>query len=193
MSGYTMTQNELLYNLTAPVTKNTFTAQAPISAVASSSIPRALVPAGYWNVVQKSLRATWRLSIANTAAATFVLAAGLDAAAGTIAGSGGATLFTLSALTPTAATTCVLDGEMDITCQAVGNLGTTLQANGKVTVSSVASSGAWNSTAQVAYFDNNLTGLNNEISLFLELFGTWSASAAGNTTTLKQFRVYGEN
>jgi len=193
MSGYTMTQNELLYNLPAAVTKNTYTTQAPISAVASTSIPRALVPAGYFGVVGKSLRVTARGTIANTAAATFIFAGGLDAAAGTIAGSGGATLFTSAALTPTASVTAQWDMDFDITCQAVGNLGTTLQCNGKILVSSVASSGAWNSTAQAAFFGNNLTGLNNEISLFLELFGTWSASSASNTTTLQQMRVYGEN
>src|SRR5580765_772671 len=111
-----MTQLELIYNLPAAVTKNTFTTQAAISAVASTSIPRALVPAGYFNVVGKSLRVTARGTIANTAAATFVLAAGLDATAGTIAGTGGATLFTTAALTPTAAVTGQWDMDMDITC-----------------------------------------------------------------------------
>lgn len=188
-----MTQLELIYNLPASVTKNTYTTQAAISAVASTSIPRALVPAGYFNVVGKSLRVTARGTIANTAAATFVLAAGLDATAGTIAGTGGATLFTTAALTPTAAVTGQWDMDMDITCQAVGNLGTTLQCNGKCFVSSVASSGAWNSTEQAAFWGNNLTGVNNEISLFLELFGTWSASSSSNTTTLQNMRVYGEN
>lgn len=193
MSGYSARPFEQIYELPAPVTKNTFTTQAPISAAGTTSIPRCMLSANFFSLIGKSLFARARLSIANTAAATFVLAAGLDSTAGTIAGTGGATLFTLAALTPTAAITTVLDLEMDITCQAVGNLGTTLQCNGKATVSSVASSGAWNSTAQVAYFGNNLTGINNEISLFLELFGTWSASNAANTTTLQQFKVYGEN
>jgi hypothetical protein len=40
---------------------------------------------------------------------------------------------------------------------------------------------------------STLTGLSNEINLWLELFGTWSASSASNTTTLKQFKVYLEN
>jgi hypothetical protein len=187
-----MTQDELLYNLTVAVTKNTYTTQAPISAIASTSVPRALIPAGYFGVIGKSLKVKASGTIANTSAATFVLAGGLDAAAGTIAGSGGTTLFTSAALTPTAATTCPFDLDMDITCQAVGNLGTTLQCNGTIRCNAAATS-AWSAAGQVAMFANNLTGLNNEISLFLELFGTWSASAAGNTTTLSLMKVYGEN
>jgi hypothetical protein len=193
MSGFTGTPFEEYYVLPAPVTKNTYTTQAVISAAGTTSTPRCLIPANFFASIGKSLHARARFTIANTAAATFVLAAGLDSTAGTIAGTGGTTLFTSAALTPTAATTCVADLDFDITAQAVGNLGTTLQLNGKCLVSSVASSGAWNSTAQAAFFSNNLTGLNNEISLFLELFGTWSASNAANTTTLQQFKVYGEN
>jgi hypothetical protein len=152
-----------------------------------------MIPAGYFNLVGKSVHVDFKGSIANTAAATFVFAMGLDSTAGTIAGTGGATLFTSAALTPTAAVTAPFDGDFDITCQAVGNLGTTLQLNGSIRANNVASSGAWGTGAQQAMFGNNLTGINNEISLWLELFGTWSASSASNTTTLNQFKVYLEN
>ena len=44
------------------------------------------------------------------------------------------------------------------------------------------------------YFDNSaVTALNNESQAAIELFGTWSASNAANTTTLKQLWVYGVN
>jgi len=193
MSGYTLTQGELYYELTTAVTKNTYTTQAPISAIASSSVPRCLIPALYFSAVGKSIHFWAAGTIANTGAATFIFAAGHDAAAGTIAGSGGATLFTSAALTPTASVTATWDLVGDITCQAVGNLGTTLQFNGTARVNNVASSGAWGTGMQTAQFANNLTGLNNEIPFWLELFGTWSASSASNTTTLQQFKVYGEN
>lgn len=193
MSGYTMTQMELLYALPTAVTKNTFTTQAVISAAASTSIPRCVIPAGFFTTPGKSISLYAAGTIANTSTATIVFAMGLDAAAGTIAGTGGATLFTSAALTPTAAVTAPWDLNADITCQAVGNLGTTLQFNGTFTAGAVASSGAWSAGVQAAKFANNLTGVNNEIALWLELFGTWSASAAGNTTTLQQFKVYGEN
>lgn len=188
-----MTQMELLYALSAPVTKNTYTTQAPISALASTSIPRCVIPAGFFNTIGKSLSIYAAGTIANTAAATFIMAMGLDSAAGTIAGAGGGTLFTSAALTPTAAVTAPFDINADITCTAVGNLGTTLQFNATVTAGAVASSGSWSAGVQAAKFANTLTGINNEIALWMELFGTWSASSASNTTTLQQFKVYGEN
>lgn len=188
-----MSQMELMYSLAAPVTKNTYTTQAPISALASTSIPRAVIPAGFFSQVGKSLSIYAAGTIANTAAATFILAAGLDSVAGTIAGTGGGTLFTSAALTPTAAVTAPWELNGDIVATAVGSLGTSLQFNGAVTVNNSASAGAWSAGVQAAKFSNLLTGLNNEINLWLELFGTWSASSASNTTTLQQLKVYGEN
>jgi hypothetical protein len=189
-----MTQPELYYELQAAVTRNNFgTSQGCISAQASTSVPRCMIPALYFSQIGKSARVKMAGTVATTSAATVILAAGLDAAAATIAGTGGATLFTLAALTPTAAVTCPWDLDMDITCQAIGNAGTTIQANGLVRVNNVASSGAWGTGMQAAAFANNLTGVNNEINLWLELFGTWSVGATGNTTTLQQFKVYLEN
>jgi hypothetical protein len=188
-----MTQGELLYSQPAAVTKNTYTTQAPISAIASSSVPRCIIPAGYFTAPGKALKVTAKGTITSVAGtATFVYAAGLDAAAGTIAGTGGATLFTTATDTPAITTVFPWDLDMDITCQAVGNLGTTLQCNGTIRRAVVATS-VWSAAATTIMWSNNLTGVNNEISLFLELFGTWSVSNAANSTTLQQFKVYGEN
>jgi hypothetical protein len=185
---------ELYYSLPAAVTKNTFTSQAVISAPGSGSIPRCMIPAEYFSQVGKSIHFEANGTIANTSAATFVFAAGLDAAAATIGGAGGATLFTAPSLTPTASTTCLWTMEYDIVCQAVGNLGTTLEIDGELDVSTVATD-VWQTsgTKQLLMNQSTLTGLNNEIPLWLELFGTWSASSASNTTTVKQFKVYLEN
>lgn len=191
-----MTQGELLYALPAPVTKTGFTTatQAPVSALASTSVPRCVIPAGYFNTVGKCLKVHAAGTISNLATgATFILAAGLDAAAGTIAGTGGATLLTSAALTPTASVVCPLELDMDITCQATGSLGTTLQVNAISRVNNVASAGAWGAGTQAAMFSNNLTGLNNEINLWLELFGTFTGTTTGCTTVLQQLKVYGEN
>src|SRR5579859_3562314 len=106
MSGYTMTQPEAYYVLPAPVTKNTFTTQAVISATGSTSLPRCMIPANSLNAIGKAAQVRMWGTVATTSAATITLAAGLDAVAGTIAGTGGGTLFKLSALTPTAAVTC---------------------------------------------------------------------------------------
>lgn len=192
MSNYTGTQPELYYSLPAAVTKNTYTTQAPISAIASTSVPRCMIPAEYFSQIGKSVHWEANGTIGSAAGtATFVFAAGLDSTAGTIAGSGGATLFTAATLTPTT-TTVPWTIECDLVCQAVGNLGTTIQCNGEIDVHGGATS-TWSTSRSSLMFANNLTGLNNEINLFLELFGTWSVSAAGNTTTLQQFKVYLEN
>jgi hypothetical protein len=201
VSGYTLTQPELYYSLPSAVTKNTYTAQAPISALTTTSVPRCLIPALYFNTVGKSAHWEANGTIANTSAATFVFAAGLDTSPGTIAGTGGGTLFTMASVTPTAAVTCLFTMEFDIVCQAVGGGnsgtagGTTLQVNGEIHVSTIANQGwtAGSTAKQTAMAGNTVTGVNNEINLWLELFGTWSASAAGNTTTLQQFKVYLEN
>lgn len=188
-----MTQGELLYSLPAAVTKNTYTAQAPISAIASTSVPRCVIPAGYFSAPGKALKVTARGTITSVAGtATFIYAAGLDAAAGTIAGTGGATLFTSATDTPAITTVFPWDLDMDITCQAAGSLGTTLQCNGTLRRAVVATS-VWSAAATALMFSNNLTGVNNEINLWLELFGTWSASSASNSTTLQQLKCYGEN
>ena len=193
MSGYTMTQPELYYSLPAAVTKNTYTAQAPISAIASSSVPRCLIPAGYFSAAGKSLKVKAAGTITSVAGtATFVFAGGLDAAAGTIAGSGGATLFTSATLTPAITTVFPWSIDLDVTCQAAGNLGTTLQCNGEIRVA-VAATSVWSTAPNSLMFSNNLTGVNNEIALFLELFGTWSVSNAANSTTLQQLKVTLEN
>jgi hypothetical protein len=192
MSNYSGQQPELYYSMPAAVTKNTYTAQAVISAVASSSVPRCLIPANYFSLIGKSMHFEANGTIANTAAATFVCAGGLDTAAGTIGGTGGATLFTTAAVTPTSATVCPFTLVFDVVAQAIGNLGTTLQINGEMDVHAAASS-SWSAGRQSTMIGNTLTGVNNELSLYLELFGTWNANSVSNTTTLQQFKVYLEN
>jgi hypothetical protein len=188
MSGYTGTQFELFYEMPAAVTKNTYTTQAPISAIASSSVPRCMIPALYFSQIGKSLHFEANGTIANASAATFIFAAGLDSTAGTF----GSNLFTTGTVTPTASTVCPFTIEVDITAEAVGNAGTTLEVCGEVDVHAAASS-SWSASRQSCMFGNNVTGINNEVNLWLELFGTWSVSSVSNTTTLQQFKVYLEN
>jgi hypothetical protein len=38
-----------------------------------------------------------------------------------------------------------------------------------------------------------LTGINAEVDAYIELWGTWSASASGNTTTVQQMLLWGLN
>jgi hypothetical protein len=95
---------------------------------------------------------------------------------------------------PTAAVTAQWTVEAWITCQAVGtSAGTTLQVNGKWDQSILATGGAPSTAPFSAQFAANLTALPSNAALFVELFGTWSASAAGNTTTLQQMFLFGLN
>lgn len=187
-----MTMYEELYTLPAAVTKNTYTTAAPISVPASSTLPHCTVPAGYFaanpNGVGRTLLLEADGTIANTAAATFTGQLGWDTAQATLANS--VTYWPVLAVT--AATTCLWNLRVKYTCQQVGSAGLTLQVNGVYTQSVVAS-GVLSTAPQTVMFQSSLTGINSELAAYVELWGTWSASAAGNTTTLQQMKLYGEN
>lgn len=188
---------ELYYCLPAAVTKNTYTTIAPISAIAASSIPRCLIPANYFNVIGKSIYYRARGTLQSAAGtATFAFTGGLDSTQATL----GKTLFATANLTPPTGTV-VFDIEGELTCQAVGQAGTTLASNGSVRTAGTTAN-AWltgmaavetTTVGATMLFSNSITALDNEINQYLELFGTWSASSATNSTVLQQFKVYGEN
>lgn len=191
MSFYTGTQAETLYSLPAAVTKNTYTTQAVTSA--TTSAPRCIIPAGFFsavpNGVGRALYGKVSGSIANTAAATFQGVIAWDPTPGTL----GTTLATYwPTLAPTAAVTSVWNLEFYITCQAVGQAGLTLQFNSEFTQSVVAS-GTLSTAPQTVLNRATLTGLNSEASAAIELWGTWSASNALNTTTVDQYLLLGLN
>jgi hypothetical protein len=193
MSFITGTQAELLYSLPAAVTKNTYTTQACMSALAATA-PVARIPGGFFgenpNPLGRALFLKAMGSVATTSAATFSPAIALDSTAGTALNP----ITIYSTVAPTAAVTAQWDLEAWITCQAFGETaGMTLQVNGKWVQSSVASGGALNATGWSAQFAGSLTGLTPATTYFVELFGTWSASAAGNTTTLQQMFLFGLN
>ena len=203
MSNYTGQQPELYYALPAAVTRSNYVTatQACMSALTTTSIPRCLIPALYFSQIGKSARCTAAGTVTGTAAApTVILAAGLDVAAATIGGTGGATLFTTPATT-TAPGTTTWPWEMtfDITCQAVGGAasgtagGTTLQLNGEVDVFGAAQN-TWSTARMSNMVDTNLTSVNNEINLYLELFATWTGTVtASNITVVQQLKLYLEN
>lgn len=191
MSFYSGTQTEVLYSMPAPITKNTFTTSAVISATSAS--PRAIVPAQFFgpnpNGIGKALYLKAMGTVANTAAATLQVVLGWDATPGTL----GTTLATpWPTLAPTAATTCTWFLEAWITAQAVGGAGLTLQCNGEWRQSVVAS-GTLSTAPQSIMFQTSSTALNSEAQAAIELWGTWSASSASNTTTINQMLLLGLN
>lgn len=202
MSGYSGTQYELYYSLPVAVTTTTFTTavQKPISALTTTSVPRCIIPANYFSLIGKSFTFYAAGTLTNVAtAATLIMAGGLDVTPPTIGGTGGATLFTSAALTPTASTTAPFEMNGSVVAQAVGGAvsgtagGTTLQFNGNISVGAGASSSAWTAGNFASKFANNITSVNSEINLYFELFGTFTGTTTGCTTVLQQFKLYLEN
>lgn len=193
MSFTTGTQCEVLYSLPAQVTKNTYTTQACMSALAASA-PVAKIGGGYFsenpNPLGRCLYLKAMGTIANTAAATFSPAIALDTTAGTALNP--ITIYSTTA--PTAAVTAQWQLEAWITCQAFGETaGMTLQVNGSWDQSILATGGAPSTAPFRAQFAGSLTGLTPATTYWVELFGTWSASNAANTTTLQQMFLFGLN
>jgi hypothetical protein len=193
MSFITGTQAELLYALAAPVTKNTYTTEAAFSGVVGTNTVCTL-DGGYFrndnpNPVGRSLYLVASGTIANTAAATFAVNLGLDTAAGTKANSTG--IYAASA--PTASVTSTWMLEAWYTCTAFATSTMSLQVNGRWTQEAIASGGVLGSGQLSASFNGLLTGVNPRADLYIELFGTWNASSASNTTTLQEMFLFGLN
>lgn len=194
MSFFTGTNTELLYSLPAAVTKNTYTTQAVFSALGASA-PVAAVPANFFgsvpNGVGRSLYLKAMGTIATTSAATFAVSLGFDTTVGTLAN--GTTV--MAATAPVAAITAPWNLEAWYTATAVGNTGgLTIQVNGRWVMEGVASGGVAPATALAVGFSGSFTATTGAaVAYFIELFGTWSASAAGNTTTLQQMFLFGLN
>lgn len=193
MSFFTGTQAELLYTQNASVTKNTYTTEAAFSGVLGTN-SLCKVPAGYFGLdnpypVGRCLYMTAFGTIATTSAATFAVALGLDPTAGTknqgIAVAG--------ALAPTASITAPWKLEAWYTCTAWTDSSMTLQVNGTWRVESVASGGVPTTSSQCSGFSGTHATIDPRVVNYIELFGTWSASAAGNTTTVQQMLLFGLN
>lgn len=193
MSFFSGTQAELLYVLPAPVTKNTFTTIAAISGVAGTN-PVCSIPPGFLtnenpNPIGKTLLLEAFGTIANTAAATFAAALNVNPTVATSTGN----LAVAGALAPTAATVCPFHLKAYITCTAFATSTATYQINGLWRVESVASGGVPTAAAQCSGFSGSIASLDPRVTQYVELFGTWSASSASNTTTLQQMVLHGLN
>lgn len=193
MSFLTGTQVELLYSLPASVTKNTYTTIAAYTGVVGTNTV-ASIPAGWAmnegvNPIGRALQLKVMGTIANTAAATFANAININPTPGTSTNN----ITINTAYTPTAAVTANWVIEAWFTIQAFATSTMTIQANGTVTYMTVASGGAVATAAPQQIFGGTFTGLDPRVTQYVELFGTWSASSASNTTTVQQMLLYGLN
>ena len=193
MSFVTGTQAELLYTLNASITKNTYTTIAAYTGVAGTN-PVCAIPAGWLinenpNPVGRALFFKAFGTIANTAAATFANAINVNPTAGTSTGN----ITVNTAYTPTAAVTAGWFVEAWLTCTAFATSTCTFQCNGTVTYMTVASGGAVSTAPPQQVFSGTFAGLDPRVAQYVELFGTWSASSASNTTTVQQMFLWGLN
>jgi hypothetical protein len=143
------------------------------------------------NPVSRSLYLVCKGTIATTSAATLAVNLGFDPTAGTKANSAGV----MSATAPVAAITAGWTLEAWYTCTAYVTSQMTLQVNGSWIMEGSASGGAAVATALRTSFSGSISGatMDPRVDNYIELFGTWSASAAGNTTTLQQMFLFGLN
>jgi hypothetical protein len=193
MSFVTGTQVELLYVMPAAITKNTYTTIAAYSGVAGTNTICS-IPAGYFlnetpNPIGRVLMLEAMGTIATTSAATFAGALNVNPTVATSTGN----ISVSGALAPTAAVTCPFHLKAYILCNAFATSTMTLQINGIWKVESVASGGVPTATSQESGFTGSIASLDPRVTQYVELFGTWSASAAGNTTTLQQMLLWGLN
>ena len=193
MSFYTGTVTEQLYSLSASITKNTYTTIAAYTGVAGTNTICS-IPAGFFlntnpNPIGRGLFLDLRGTIGNTAAATFANAININPTVATTTNN----IAINAAYTPTAAVTAPFHVEAMITCTAFTTSAMTLQINGTVEYESIAAGGAPTTTRQTAGFTGTWTALDPRVTQYVELFGTWSASNAANTTTVQQFKLFGCN
>jgi len=193
VSFTTGTQMELMYSLSSVITKNTYTTSAPFTGVLGTNTVCAL-PAGWLlNDVPNPVGRKWRLevwgTIANTAAATFAVNLDLDPTAGTAANA----ITVYAATAPTASVTALWNCVATYTCTAFATSTFSAQVNGFWTQSATASGAALGTAGLRTDFQASITGVDPRVTNYIELWGTWSASSASNTTTVQQMDLYGQS
>ena len=193
MSFYTGTQAELLYTMNTAVTKNTYTTIAAITGVAGTNTVCS-IPAGWLlnenpNPVGRTLLLEIYGTIATTSAATFAANLNINPTVATSTGN----IAVAGALAPTASITAPWHLRAYIMCSAFATSTATYQINGTWRVESIASGGVPTTSAQCSGFSGTITSLDPRVTQYVELFGTWSASASGNTTTVQQMLLWGLN
>jgi hypothetical protein len=184
---------EQLYSLSASITKNNYTTQAAFSGVLGTNTVCKL-PGGWLandspNPVGRCLILDVSGTIANTGAATFAVALGLDPTAATLANS----ITVYAATAPTAAITTLWNLRVDYTCTAFATSTATFQVNGFWTQSAIASGAALAATGLRTDFQGTQAGFDPRIDNYIELWGTWNAASASNTTTIQKMNLYGSN
>ena len=192
MGFATGTVAELLYAMPAAVTKNTYTTIAAYTGVAGTN-PLCSIPPGYIGSGKNPVGMAFYLRlegiIGNTAAATFANAINVNPTVATSTGN----ITINTAYTPTASVTAPFHVEALMTVTAFATSTFTIQISGGCKYESVASGGAPSTSSQSIGFQGTIASLDPRVRQYVELFGTWSASNAANSTTVHQMLLLGLN
>jgi hypothetical protein len=184
---------ELLYTLPTSLTKNNYTTQAAFTGVLGTNLVCKL-PGGWLgndspNPVGRALMLDVWGTIANTAGATFAVALGMDPTGGTINQS----VTVYAATAPTASVTTLWNCHVEYTCTAFLTSTASFQLNGFWTQSATATGSALGTAGLRTDFQGTQTGIDPRVDNYIELFGTWNAASASNTTTVQQMFLWGQN
>src|SRR4030095_5012863 len=181
---------EKLYSLSAAVTKNTYTTIAAFSGVAGTntvmSIPAGLFLNNNPAPVGRKLLVVAAGTIGVTATPTFAGAININPTVATTTNN-----IAMFAATTLSAASATFQMEAWIMCTAFATSTMTLQINGRWEQEVGAAGAALAATGLYGGFQATWTGRDPRVTQYVELFGTWSASSASNTTTLQQFDLYG--
>jgi hypothetical protein len=184
---------ELLYTLNGGITKNNYTTIAAFTGVAGTNSVCA-IPAGWLlnenpNPVGRQLLLEVMGTTATTSAATLAVNLNINPTPGLSTGN----IAVAGALAPTVAVTCPWFLKAYINCTAFATSTATYQINGTWQVQSVGTGGVPTTTSQCSGFAGSIASLDPRVTQYVELFGTWSAAAVGNTTTTHQMLLWGLN
>lgn len=196
MSGYTLTQGEVLYsgppsNYPAAGASGTTEVSAMVGATGDYSAP--YFPGGFWQQGRQNQLASFKFCMAVSAqasATTLTVRLRLNTAANSFTTSD-PLLLAFPAITVTSYSSGSVWGEGFVQCRGTGygtsSVATNLLTSGTIngTGNSLSVSGAGGPTA--------LQTTDFSVNQWLELSVTFSTNSASNTATLQQFVLYGDN
>jgi hypothetical protein len=98
-----------------------------------------------------------------------------------------------AATAPTASITTLWNCHVEYTCTAFLTSTASFQLNGFWTQSATATGSALGTAGLRTDFQGTQTGIDPRVDNYIELFGTWNAASASNTTTVQQMFLWGQN
>jgi hypothetical protein len=190
MSGYTMTQTELLHSFYGAATTSAVSASA---VTITAGMPEIIVPAGYMKALGK-MSSSLRLKLggfitATATVPTFSFGLAYTTASPPAFASSPVLATTTNTTTPTAGSgSFKMEVEIGLRAMALG------------AASTVVTQGSWDSNLTTTNLQlapggsgNTVTNWQSDLEYYLWPFILLGAATAGNTVTVQYAKLYGEN